>query len=386
MTAGAKAAKAAMERNSASDVSADEKTVTVDITAAEAATNGVVSVTWDTEALEYVGCVSTAAYTSRVEADGSLTFGYVSLAAIEAGDAIVTLEFKAKTTEDTVITVEHKQLNNTSAAAEEVLVEFTHANTEVRDTIAATCTTAGYTGDTYCTDCGKLIAKGTIIEALGHSYEAVVTEPTCTTDGYTTYTCSVCGHSYTADYVEATCPSAAFSDVPVDAWFHEAVDYVAENGLMAGISANLFAPGAELNRAQIVTILYRMAGCPEVTDPAAFADVPVDSYCASAVAWASANGITSGVSANLFNPTGIVNRAQMVTFLYKYMELSGADVSVTGDLSAYTDAADVPNWAVVPMTWAVENGIISGTEADTLSPAMNCNRAQMAVVLMAIAN
>ena len=176
--------------------------------------------------------------------------------------------------------------------------------------------------------------------------------------------------------------SAAFSDVPVDAWFHEAVDYVAEEGLMAGISESLFAPGAELNRAQIVTILYRMAGCPEVTEPAAFADVPADAYCADAVAWAAANGITSGVSANLFNPTGIVNRAQMVTFLYSYMKLSGADMTVTGDLSAYTDAADVPGWAVKPMTWAVEQGIIDGTEPAVLSPAANTNRAQMAVVLM----
>ena len=85
---------------------------------------------------------------------------------------------------------------------------------------------------------------------------------------------------------------------------------------MAGMSESVFAPGLELNRAQIVTILYALAGSPEVTAPAAFADVPADSYCADAVAWAAANGITSGISENLFNPTGIVNRAQMVTFLY----------------------------------------------------------------------
>ena len=90
------------------------------------------------------------------------------------------------------------------------------------------------------------------------------------------------------------------------------------------------------------------------------------------------------VNETLFNPTGIVNRAQMVTFLYSYMKQTGADMSVTGDLSAFTDAADVPDWAVAPMTWAVENGVISGVGDNTLAPAMNCNRAQMAVVLMAI--
>ena len=336
-----------VELNSESETAADEKTVTVEITAAEAATNGVMEITWDTDVLELVDSTSIAAYTSVVENEKGMTFGYVALTPFAENDTVISLTFNVKAAENTVVTVNNKQLNNAAGAAEEIAVTFEHGNTEIRNAKDATCTEPGYTGDVYCVDCGKLIEQGTVIEP--------------------------------------SCPSAKFSDVPVGTWYHNAVDYVVANGLMAGMSESVFAPGLELNRAQIVTILYALAGSPEVTAPAAFADVPADSYCADAVAWAAANGITSGTSKNLFNPTGTVNRAMMVTFLYKYMKLAYPGITVYGDLSAYTDVADIPDWAVEPLTWAVENGILSGTDSQTLSPAMNCNRAQMAVVLLAIA-
>lgn len=140
-----------------------------------------------------------------------------------------------------------------------------------------------------------------------------------------------------------------------------------------------------MNRAQIVTILYRMAGSPDVTAPAAFADVPAGEFYSNAVAWAVDNGITNGVSETAFNPNGAVSREQMVTFLYRYMKLTGADVTASGDLSAYTDAASVSTWAVEAMSWAVENDIINGVEPDALAPAMNTNRAQIATILMRLA-
>ena len=366
-------------------VAEDETTVTVDIVADEDATNGVFEITWDPEVLELAESFEVAPFASSIEDESSITYGFVSLAPIAAGDTILSLTFNVKKTEDTIVTVNQKQLNNTTGTAEDILVEFEHANTEVRDAIAATCTTAGYTGDTYCTDCGKLVAKGTIIEALGHSYEAVVTEPTCTSDGYTTYTCTVCGDSYIADYVSSDCACNVFVDVGADQWFHDAIDYVVDNGLMNGLSSTIFAPGATLNRAQIVTVLYRLAGSPEVEVTTSFVDVPADSYCAAPVAWALENGITTGISDTMFNATGSVDRAQLVTFLYRYAQSAGMDVTTTGDLSAYTDAADVPEWAVDAFTWAVENGIVNGMTADTLVPAATANRAQIAMILMRFA-
>ena len=76
-------------------------------------------------------------------------------------------------------------------------------NTDVRGVKGTTCNENGYTGDTYCLDCGEKIATGETISALGHNYNSVITSPTCTEQGYTTYTCSRCGNNYKDDYVVA---------------------------------------------------------------------------------------------------------------------------------------------------------------------------------------
>lgn len=79
-----------------------------------------------------------------------------------------------------------------------ITVACPHKHTEIRDNKDATCDTDGYTGDTWCTDCGNKISDGKVISATGHSYKSEVTKKaTCTEDGEMTYTCEHCGHSYT---------------------------------------------------------------------------------------------------------------------------------------------------------------------------------------------
>ena len=248
------------------------------------------------------------------------------------------------------------------------------------EVVEPTCTEGGYTVYT-CSVCGDSYTADET-EALGHSYEAVVTEPTCTEQGYTTYTCTICGDSYVDSYTEPYCPSAAFTDVELDGWYHEAVDFVVDRGLMNGMSSTIFAPEGQMNRAQLVTVLYRLVGCPEVTTDAPFTDVKEGSFYADAVAWAWRSGIANGVSADLFAPEATVTREQMVTFLARYVRWTGASTASNEDLSGYTDADSVSTWAKDAFAWAVENGIITGMTETTLEPAATTNRAQVAAVLM----
>ena len=108
------------------------------------------------------------------------------------------------------------------------------------------------------------------------------------------------------------CSAKNFTDVDLDAWYHESVDFVVGHGLMVGTSATTFNPSGSMNRAQMVTILYRMAGEPIVEANTAFTDVPADSFYADAVAWAVETGITNGVSATAFGPFGQVTREQIM--------------------------------------------------------------------------
>ncbi len=151
---------------------------------------------------------------------------------------------------------------------------------------------------------------------------------------------------------------------------------------MIGVSKDEFAPNAQMTRAQLVTILYRMAGSPQVSQAASFDDVPGNAWYANAVAWAVENGITKGVSAQKFQPSVPVTREQMVTFFARFAALNGENVKVEGDLSAFTDGASVSKYARESMIWAVKTGLIAGMGDGTISPKGSATRAQGATVLM----
>lgn len=177
-------------------------------------------------------------------------------------------------------------------------------------------------------------------------------------------------------------PKADFVDVPADAWYAEAVQYVYENGMMSGTSETTFSPNLTTTRGMIVTILYRLENEPTVTGTTAFTDVAADQYYANAVAWAAQNGIVSGTTATTFAPNKAITREQMAAILYRYAQFKGYDVSAKADLSVYTDAASVGAYAVDAMAWANGAGLITGTSATTLTPAGNATRAQVATILM----
>ena len=178
------------------------------------------------------------------------------------------------------------------------------------------------------------------------------------------------------------CPSDNFVDIRnAIPMIHEAVDYMVGSGYMNGMSQTMFGPNTELNRAMMVTILYRIAGEPEVSGTPAFTDVPADQFYTAPVIWAVENGITNGVSANLFAPGKSLTRQELVTFLYRFAKYMEYDVTKTADLSAYTDLNKVQPYAVDAFKWAVGSGVVTGTSATTLSPENTTTRAQICIMV-----
>ena len=173
----------------------------------------------------------------------------------------------------------------------------------------------------------------------------------------------------------------SYNDVTAGDWFTPDVIYVTLTGLMNG-TGDGFSPNNNINRAQLVTVLYRMAGQPEVTGENPFTDVPDGQWYTDAVLWAAENNITDGTSETTFSPNDALTREQMATFLYRFADFeAGEPIEVTGDLSGYTDADLVADYAVDAMTWAVGEGVISGIGNNTLAPDNTASRAQMATVL-----
>ena len=172
-----------------------------------------------------------------------------------------------------------------------------------------------------------------------------------------------------------------FVDVPEGEWYFDAVYYVYHEGLMIGMSDTIFAPEGTVNRAQLVTILHRMAGEPEAAWTGSFTDVPEGDWYTTAVEWAAANGIVNGYDNGCFGPADAISREQMVTILYRFCQWRGDDISARADLSGYADADTVSTWAVDAMQWAVAEGLIQGMTETHLGPTGTTNRAQVATLL-----
>ena len=179
------------------------------------------------------------------------------------------------------------------------------------------------------------------------------------------------------------CSSAAMTDVPAESnWAHAGIDFCISKGLMNGVTSTQFNPAGNMTRAMLVTVLYRAAGEPDVSgDTNPFEDLGSDWY-RNAVTWAYKTGVTSGVSATRFAPGDQVTREQLVSMLYRYRQLTGATPAEISALDKFWDAGRISGYAMEAMRWAVTNGLISGTACDTLSPGGAATRAQLASILM----
>lgn len=178
----------------------------------------------------------------------------------------------------------------------------------------------------------------------------------------------------------AVTEESPFADVKADDWFHDAVMYVYDKGMMNG-DAGMFSPNNNLTRGMIAQVLYNLEGKPEVTE-SAFTDVAEDAWYADAVNWAAKQGIVSGYGNGLFGPEDDITREQMALILYKYAEVKGYDITLKGDLTAFTDGEETSDWAKEAVEWAVGAKLISGKGNGQLDPTGTAIRAEVAQILM----
>lgn len=249
-----------------------------------------------------------------------------------------------------------------------------------------TCTEQGYT--TYTCTCGDSY-RSDYTNPLGHSWDAgVVTTPaTETAPGVKRYTCTRCSATRTETIAQLSCPSAGFTDVPgANNWAHAGIDYCVSNGLMYGVGGSRFAPQTATTRAQIVQILYSLSGSPSVSGAAPFTDLTQDWY-KNAVLWAYQTGVVSGMSATTFAPNVPVTREQIAVILMGYAQkvLGVSRTWTPADLSRYPDASRVSAWAHNALADTVSLGLISGTLRGGqayLDPQGSATREQVATILM----
>ena len=180
------------------------------------------------------------------------------------------------------------------------------------------------------------------------------------------------------------CPLWDFTDLNVNAWYHDGVHFCIDEGLMEGYGGGLFGPNDTLSRAQLCQIVYNMEGQPATSGSSVFTDVADGAWYADAVTWAASQGIVGGYGNGLFGPEDNITREQLASILYRYAQSKGYDTSVgeNTNILSYTDALEISEYAIPAMQWACGAGVIEGVTDSTLVPQGDATRAQAAVMLM----
>ena len=220
---------------------------------------------------------------------------------------------------------------------------------------------------------------------------------------------------------EDAAAEAGYTDVTEANWFYEAVTYVTEKGLVDGETETTFAPNASMTRADLVTALYRLAGSPEVTAENPFTDVAADAEYYNAVMWAYTNGVVGGITDTTYEPDSPLQRQQVATMLYRYMNDSAEEETAepteetvpmeeqtpaepveetttepteetteateetaeTEDvLAQFVDADQIQDYAKEAMAWAVTVGLFGGDDKGALDPRGDITRAEVATLIM----
>ena len=210
--------------------------------------------------------------------------------------------------------------------------------------------------------------------------------------------CDICGYTKPEPFVPTPAgPSAPshfdcdggencycnkYTDLDNTMWYHQGVCYMIKHGYMIGIGDGKWAPEQIITRAEIATILWRIAGSEVVDYALDFSDVEADMWYTEAIEWAVSEEIFLGYGDGKFGPNDQITREQMVTVMYRYELDNGKKLTADFDMTTVSDADEISDWALEAMTWALDCGLIIGTDVDVLtaSPLKTATRAEVAMI------
>ena len=167
-------------------------------------------------------------------------------------------------------------------------------------------------------------------------------------------------------------------------WKYDNIKFVFDRGIMTGLDETTFEPDAPLSRAQFASVIYRLAGEPEVVFKDTFSDVPAGKWFSEAVIWAYENDIVAGLGDGAFGSYDSITREQMARMLMEFARVQSYNTDEREDFAKFADASQVSRWATDYMRWAVGSGIISGRTEDGkyyMNPKGQATRAECAVML-----
>jgi hypothetical protein len=172
-----------------------------------------------------------------------------------------------------------------------------------------------------------------------------------------------------------------FADVSQADWFAADVEWAHKQGIFNGISDTMFGPNEPMTRGMLVTALHRLAGGLNVSGDIAFSDVSADEYYASAVRWATQNGLVNGMSDSLFAPNDSITRQDLAVILERYMDYAQINPTVIDLYVEFADEEEIADYAKNAIQTLNKLRIINGVGNNTIDPRGSATRAQIAAIM-----
>ena len=229
-----------------------------------------------------------------------------------------------------------------------------------------------------------------VLDTEGHTYDNVWyidKYATSAESGEKSRHCTECGQRGEIVVIHYVHAENIYKNYELKSWSEDGINFVSSNGFMGDTGSGDFSQTGKMTRSMFVTVLYRMAGSPKIESSSPFTDLdPSQSWYHNAVIWAYENGVVTGTSATTFAPNAEVTREQIATFLYRYtVNYLGRDVSgIENDISSFPDASSVADYAREALTWANGVGLIKGQASggtSILAPKNDATREEVAVVI-----
>lgn len=342
------------------------------------ATDATVGYAEDTYTNPVQNAKTTPAYTSSNQNVATVASnGVVTI--LDVGTTIITANAPengeyASATASYTLTVVHSTLTVTASSAtmtaNDSVPSFTASGTglkrgqttaQVFQTLTASAATDGKTAGTYAVNASATLKTDFVPRYTLRFVPGTLTVNPAQTAIDVVLPIIIGGNTCANGYANCACES--FYDLDASRWYHEAIDWAYNLGLMNGTTKSTFGPNAAATRAQTWTMLARIAG-QDTRRSSTWYEVGQK--------WAMNLGITDGT-----NPMGSLTREQLAAMLYRYV----GSPAVNGTLT-FTDSANVSAWARNAMIWAVQNGILDGVGGNRLNPKGTTTRAQAAAIFM----
>ena len=247
-----------------------------------------------------------------------------------------------------------------------------------------------FSGDTLCVTQYASAQKLTITAACGGITEQLIVELKVEVNSGSGNSGSAGGSVSSGGYVnDSSVPVAVntktgFVDLSGYDWAKEAVEYLHEKGMISGISETEFAPGADITRAEFVTMLVNTFGLEEKEPAPAFNDVDSGDWYFKTVSVARSLGIAAGNENNDFEPQRNITRQEMAAIVYRTLDMLGRIDAVEDVGEAFADDAEISDWAAQAVGYMRASGVITGVGDNYFKPLDNAARAQAAVIMYKI--